>query len=84
MAPQVKSFSAQMYAAFGMEEEALEQLDEVIETPGYGVPSAAALSNDPSFDALRDDPRFQTIVQRRRAFEAQAARDAEADGPWLP
>ena len=67
----------------GRPEEALGLLDEIIETPGSYV-SAFDLRYDPAFDPLRDDPRFEEIVERHRAFEEQAARDAEADRPWLP
>jgi tetratricopeptide (TPR) repeat protein len=63
--------------------EALGLLDEIVELPGSFI-SAVDLRYWPAFDSLRDDPRFEEIVERRRAFEEQAARDAEADRPWLP
>jgi len=67
----------------GRPEEALGLLDEIIELPGSYI-SSVDLRYDPAFDSLRDDPRFEEIVERRRAFEEQAARDAEAERPWLP
>ena len=38
----------------------------------------------PAFDPYRDDPRFAQIVERRERFEAQNARRAEAERPWVP
>lgn len=67
----------------GRTEEALGLLDEIIELPGSGI-YAVDLLYAPAFDPLRDDPRFEEILERRRAFEQQADRDAEADRPWLP
>ena len=42
------------------------------------------LLNSPSFDALRDDPRFEEVLERRVAFEKAADRAAEEERPWLP
>lgn len=83
MRPQVLAFAANTHAVFGQSEEALGLIDEVVEVPGYGVPSVADLTHDPAYDSIRDDPRFEALIERRRAFEAQAALDADADGPWL-
>jgi TolB-like protein len=70
-------------ALFGRPEHALEFLDEGVEMPGFYV-TAVELEDHPVFESVRDDPRFPEILERRRAFEEQAARDAEADRPWLP
>jgi TolB-like protein/Tfp pilus assembly protein PilF len=77
------SNAAYFSVLFGRPEHALEFLDEGVEMPGFGL-SAVQLEDDPGFESVRDDPRFQEILERRRAFEEQAARDAEADRPWLP
>ncbi len=70
-------------AMFGRTEESLELLEEIVDLPGSHT-SLTTLQTDPAFDALRDDPRFEEILERRKAFEEQADRDAEADRPWLP
>lgn len=46
--------------------------------------TTAYLMHHPAWDAVWDNPRFDSIVERRRAFEADAAREAEEDKPWLP
>ncbi|MGD8497032.1 MAG: tetratricopeptide repeat protein [Gemmatimonadales bacterium] len=63
-------------------DEALDLLEETADAPGYL--SSTELRLDPSFAALRDDPRFEAVVARRQAYEAEQARIAEADRPWLP
>jgi len=70
-------------ALFGRTDESFELLDEIVDLPGSWM-SLAELQHDPSLASLRDDPRFDEILERRRAFEEQAAREAEADRPWLP
>jgi serine/threonine-protein kinase len=76
--------AALIYAQFGRPEEAFALLDEAVARPSDGWWSVADLELDPSFDSLRDDPRFGALMARQEAYEAQAALDAEADGPWLP
>jgi hypothetical protein len=39
---------------------------------------------DPRWDSVRDDPRFDALIARQRAYEDEQARLAEAEGPWLP
>ncbi len=70
-------------AAIGKSDEALDLLAEIVDTPGYSI-DAVALLYDPAFDALRDEPRFEEILERRMAFEERADREAEAERPWLP
>ncbi len=76
--------AARIYAQFGRPEEAFALLDEAVARPVDNWWSVADLELDPSFDSLRDDPRFGALMARQEAYEAQAALDAEADGPWLP
>ncbi|MFC1660806.1 protein kinase [Gemmatimonadota bacterium] len=48
-----------LYTRAGMKEEALTYLEAAYEERSPGIPY---LSVDPIFDFLRDDPRFQTII----------------------
>lgn len=58
-------------------------LDDLVERPSDEF-SAAMFSLHPTFDPYRNDPRFDELVQRREAFEAEGASWAEARRPWLP
>lgn len=75
---------ARTHAQFGRTEEALTLLDEAVAKPSDWWWSAADLLLDPRFDALRGDPRFDALVARQEAYEAEQAREAEAEGSWLP
>jgi TolB-like protein/Tfp pilus assembly protein PilF len=79
----IRANAAIFAPVIGRPEEALGLLDEIIELPGSFI-YVVDLLHSPAFLGLRDDPRFDEILERRRAFEEQAARDAEADRPWLP
>lgn len=79
----VRSGGVAMKALFGDRDEALDELADLVELPGANV-SLHRLRLDPVWDRLRDDPRFDGLLERRRAFEERAAREAEADRPWLP
>jgi len=77
--------AAETYADMGRGEDALTLLEEVVGRPVLGyilVAHLASLENGPWFDRIRDDPRFKEVLRRQEAYEAQAALDAEADGPW--
>jgi TolB-like protein/Tfp pilus assembly protein PilF len=76
-----------IYARYGFPDQALELLDDAIGQPTIGwtfIGHAAWLEFSPNFDSLRDDPRFQALLERQLDYEAEQARLAEAEGPWLP
>jgi TolB-like protein len=75
--------AAFFYAEFGRLEQALDILEETAGAEA-GFMTLTTLTHIPSFASLRGNPRFEAVVERRRAFEEQAALDAEADRPWLP
>lgn len=83
LSPQVLTVLAGTYATHGRVDEALSILEENLVTPGFGF-SKSRLQRNPVYDSLRDNPRFEALLERRRAYEEQAARDADAEGPWLP
>lgn len=79
----IRANSAFLAALMNRTDETLDLLAEIVEIPGTFT-DAVYLMYDPTFDALRDDPRFEEILERRMAFEERADREAEADRPWLP
>jgi len=79
----VRANVTDLAALLGRTDEALDLLSEIVEAPGTFT-DAATLMYDPTWDALRDDPRFEEILERRIAFEERADREAEAERPWLP
>ena len=80
---ELRSDRVTMLALLGDREEALDELDDLVDQPGANL-TLHDLRLHPTWDRLRDDPRFGEIVERRRAFEERGAREAEADRPWLP
>jgi non-specific serine/threonine protein kinase len=50
-----------MYARAGMKEEALSCLEKMF---GRGIGKRDWIDNDPDYDPLRDDPRFQAMLAR--------------------
>ncbi|HSM08432.1 MAG TPA: hypothetical protein VLA33_05385 [Gemmatimonadota bacterium] len=80
---EARSNRAAIKALFGSREGALDELGELVDQPGADL-SRHGLQLNRTWDRLRDDPRFDELVERRRAFEERAAREAEADRPWLP
>jgi adenylate cyclase len=59
--PNVIVNAACMYARAGMHEEALECLGRTI---GRGIGKRDWIENDPDYDSLRDDPRFQAMLAK--------------------
>ena len=63
--PQLTASLAQIYAWVGEKDQALRLLDRSLETPnGITVPM---LKLDPMWDPLRNDPRFQALIDKRGA-----------------
>jgi TolB-like protein/Tfp pilus assembly protein PilF len=63
--PQLTASLAQIYAWVGEKDQALRLLDRSLETPnGITVPM---LKLDPMWDPLRNDPRFQELIDKRGA-----------------
>jgi serine/threonine-protein kinase len=52
---------ARVYARLGETEDAIDMLETLLSQPGEL--SAALLRLDPEWDSLRDDPRFQALVE---------------------
>ena len=59
--PSVTVNAACMYARIGMKEEALELLAQTL---GRGYGKRDWLENDPDYDSIRDDPRFQELMAK--------------------
>jgi TolB-like protein/Flp pilus assembly protein TadD len=60
--PQVTASLAQIYAWVGEKDQALQLLDHSLQTPnGITVPM---LKLDPMWDPLRNDPRFQALIDK--------------------
>jgi hypothetical protein len=53
---------ARIYILVGEPEQALDQLESLLNTPNYRSPGW--LKIDPNFDPLRSNPRFQKLVTR--------------------
>src|SRR5262245_16357327 len=63
--PQVTTTLAQIYASTGETDEALRLLDHLLTVPnGLTVP---VLKLDPAWDPLREDPRFQALIDKYAA-----------------
>ncbi len=63
--PHLTASLAQIYAWVGEKDQALRLLDRSLETPnGITVPM---LKLDPMWDPLRNDPRFQALIDNRGA-----------------
>src|SRR5215475_5576417 len=63
--PQVTATLAQIYASTGETEEAFRLLDHLLTVPnGLTVP---VLKLDPAWDPLREDPRFQALIDKYAA-----------------
>ena len=52
---------ATMYAWLGQQDEAIAELEKAFDERNYFI---SMLKTEPSFDPLRDDPRFREIVKR--------------------
>jgi tetratricopeptide (TPR) repeat protein len=55
---------AQIYVMVGDHDRAIEQLEELLTNPSWI--SVPFLENDPTWNPLRDDPKFQELLRRQR------------------
>lgn len=55
---------AQIYAGVGRPDEAFELLERLFESDYEGSITVPALELDPAWDALRDDPRYQELIEK--------------------
>jgi Flp pilus assembly protein TadD len=63
--PQVTTTLAQIYVSTGETDEALRLIDHLLTVPnGLTVP---VLKLDPAWDPLREDPRFQALIDKYAA-----------------
>jgi hypothetical protein len=60
--PKMTVALAQIYAWTGETDQALQLIDQSLSTPNGVTVSFLAL--DPMWDPLRDDPRFQALIDR--------------------
>jgi serine/threonine-protein kinase len=63
--PQFTASLAQIYAWVGEKDQALQLVDHSLQTPN-GV-TVSMLKLDPMWDPLRNDPRFQALIDRHEA-----------------
>src|SRR5439155_11345026 len=63
--PQVTAALAQIYAWTGENDQALQLLDHLLNTPAGTT--LAMLKIDPAWDPLRKDPRFQALIEKYSA-----------------
>jgi len=62
--PSYRLAAVRVLAAAGDSDAVIEELDTYLSSPGQY--SIEAIVSDPRFDPIRDDPRFQTLVDRYR------------------
>jgi serine/threonine-protein kinase len=55
---------ARIYAVAGEPESAVERLDYLMSIPAGDFISLASLEKDPSWDPLRDHPRFKQLIEK--------------------
>ncbi len=62
--PDLKERLAEIYAATGEPDRALDLLEELLATPYQGAITAPLLDLEPVWDPIRDHPRFQELLER--------------------
>jgi serine/threonine-protein kinase len=53
-----------IFVLTGEHDTAIDQLEVLLSMNGFWVPTVALLEIDPTFDPLRDNPRFQALLER--------------------
>lgn len=79
-------FGASAVFGYGLVDEldaGFDLLKELVERLSPDL-SSTNLRLFPGYAPYRDDPRFDDILRRREAFEAEGAKRGEAGRPWLP
>lgn len=71
------------YATLGDVDRGISLLEELSGRPNPAL-NVATLMLDPALDPFRDDPRFNELIRKREAFEADWQAWADANGPWVP
>lgn len=63
--PGLKETMAQSRAQLGETDAALKSATELLETPGESSLTPALLRMDPFWDPIRNDPRFQKLLEKK-------------------
>jgi hypothetical protein len=64
--PQATEWLAQIYTSTGNFDDAFRLLDHLLAVPNFSL-SVPTLKLDPSWDRLREDPRFQALIEEHSA-----------------
>lgn len=56
--------AAEIYAFLGENDSAIRLLDRLLQLPAGREASVPLLRVDPAYDRLRNDPRFEKLLQR--------------------
>jgi hypothetical protein len=65
-APQATEWLALIYAWTGEFDEAFRSMDHLLVVPNFSL-TIPILELDPSWDPLREDPRFQALIEKYSA-----------------
>ncbi len=82
LGPDAMAMLVGAYGSLGDLNAGFAWMEELVAVPAEA--SSSLLRLDPLVDPYRDDPRFDEIIAKREAFEAEGAAWAEARRPWLP
>lgn len=82
LGPDAMAMLVGAYGSLGDLNAGFAWMEELVAVPAEA--SSSLLRLYPLVDPYRDDPRFDEIIAKREAFEAEGAAWAEARRPWLP